>query len=245
MLAAVGNKPEVLMTLLNHEADVNAKKENGWTPLMLAASDNPNLEALKVLLKAGADVNAKEEYGWTPLMLAARYNTNPEVLTVLLDAGTNAKAKNDEGQTALDYASVNEKFKGTRVLRLLEEKTGLFSEERGKRATEELLDTVGKVDSEKVNQLIHAGANVNARNKNGWTPLMIAAWKNPSPKILTALLSHGADVHAKSGDGWTPLMLVARYNTNPEALKVLLKAGADVNAKKENGWTPRSEEHNV
>ena len=120
---ADGARPERVWQLIQAGADVNAKNEYGWTPLMIAAIENTP-EVLKVLIEAGADVNAKNKDGVTALMPAARNNSNPEVLKVLLEAGADAKAKNNEGQTALDYARKNEKLKDTGALKLLEEKTG-------------------------------------------------------------------------------------------------------------------------
>ncbi|WP_409152637.1 ankyrin repeat domain-containing protein [Fretibacterium fastidiosum] len=120
---ADGARPERVRQLIQAGADVNAKNEYGWTPLMIAAIENTP-EVLKVLIEAGADVNAKDRNGLTPLMHAAGHNTNPEVLKVLLEAGADAKAKNNEGKTALDCARWNGKLKGTGALKLLEEKTG-------------------------------------------------------------------------------------------------------------------------
>lgn len=40
-------------------------------------------------------------------------------------------------------------------------------------------------------------ANLNTRNKAGWTPLMIAAFKN-QPKIIKVLMKHGADPFLKN-----------------------------------------------
>ena len=71
--------PEKVRQLIQAGADVNAKKEDGWTPLMLTASDNPNLEVLKVLLKAGADVNAQNKYGRTPLIEIGRASCRERV----------------------------------------------------------------------------------------------------------------------------------------------------------------------
>ena len=52
---------------------MNAKKDNGATPLHLSAQDG-RLEVVRALIKAGADVNAKKDNGWTPLHLSARHH---------------------------------------------------------------------------------------------------------------------------------------------------------------------------
>jgi len=73
---------------------------------------------------------------------------------------------------------------------------------------------------EEVNNAIKAGADVNARDKNGWTPLMYAAWKNQNPEVIKVLLEAGADVNARNKYGGTPLMYAAWENKIPEVLKV-------------------------
>ena len=89
-----------------------------------------------------------------------------------------------------------------------------------------------------VQQAIKAGADVNARNEWGSTPLMYAAGFNTNPDVLSVLIKAGADVNARNERGWTPLMYAAGFNTNPDVLSVLIKAGADVNARDNNGETP-------
>ena len=46
-------------------ADVEARNEDGWTRLLLAARYNENPEVLQVLLDAGADATAKNGRGKT------------------------------------------------------------------------------------------------------------------------------------------------------------------------------------
>ena len=89
-----------------------------------------------------------------------------------------------------------------------------------------------------VEGLLKAGADVNAKNTDGSTPLHAAAEFNPSPSVLEVLLKAGADVNAKNTDGWTPLHMAAAKSPTPSVLEVLLKAGADVNAKNTDGSTP-------
>ena len=54
--------------------------------------------------------------------------------------------------------------------------------------TEELLEIAGKAGPEEVRQLIQDGADVNTRNKDGWTPLMVATEKDSNLEVLTVLL---------------------------------------------------------
>ena len=70
--------------------------------------------------------------------------------------------------------------------------------------------------------LLKAGADVNAKENKGWTPLHAAAAENPSPAVLEVLLKAGADPRAIDKDGKTP-HAVAR----PEYRDMLWKAMMD------------------
>ena len=86
--------------------------------------------------------------------------------------------------------------------------------------------------------LLESGAEVNAKDVEGWSSLMWAIYRYNDSEILSFLIEAGADVNAKSITGVTPLMIASVYTTDPEVLNVLLKAGAEVNARDEKGWTP-------
>ena len=80
-----------------------------------------------------------------------------------------------------------------------------------------------------VRALLDGGADVDARNKYGYTALMFGAI-NGSTNSVRALLAGGADVNAKTRYGTSVLMLAA-FTGQPEVVNVLLDSGADVNAK--------------
>ena len=85
-------------------------------------------------------------------------------------------------------------------------------------------------DLDTADLLIRSGARVSTANREGVTPLQLAAM-NGSASMIDKLLKAGAEANAAltpSGD--TALMMAARTGT-PEAITVLLEAGANVNAK--------------
>ena len=90
---------------------------------------------------------------------------------------------------------------------------------------------------QQVQNALHAGTDINAKNEFGRTALTWAARDNTNPEVLKLLLDAGADIRAKDEEGRTALMWAARDNTNPEVLKLLLENGADVRAKDEEGRT--------
>ena len=91
-------------------------------------------------------------------------------------------------------------------------------------------------DLDTADLLIRSGARVSTANREGVTPLQLAAM-NGSASMIDKLLKAGAEANAAltpSGD--TALMMAARTGT-PDAITVLLEAGANVNAKESWGGT--------
>jgi len=94
-------------------------------------------------------------------------------------------------------------------------------------------------DTEMVQLLIQAGADVKATTRIGAMTPLVMACNNGSAAMVNLLLKAGADFNAANTvNGSTPLMIAAAAG-NPEAVKVLLDHGAEVNVKeKAHGQTP-------
>ena len=75
-----------------------------------------------------------------------------------------------------------------------------------------------------VRKLIDDGADVNARDAEGNTPLILASFY-ASPKCVALLLEKGADANAANKAGVTALIRAA---TNYEKTRLLVDAGAKV-----------------
>jgi ankyrin repeat protein len=88
-----------------------------------------------------------------------------------------------------------------------------------------------------VQAAISAGADVNAKDKNGGTVLMGAAGRNQDPAVITTILGAGGKVEALNDHGETALMYAAASNPNPAVITTLLNAGADLEAKSKSGLT--------
>ena len=257
MYAACNPNFEIFKMFLSPESDVNAKDKDGRTALM-RASRNPTLEVTKGLLQAGADVNAKVEDrlscawdGCSPLEIAVSFNENPEVTRTLIKAGADVNAKNLYGATPLMYAA---KGGGHPLM--------YATSGEAKTEAEKTLQT------EVVKILLEAGAKINAKNVDGYSPLSIAVRWNENAEMTKTLIKAGANVKEKNEMvAWdrlrlkhnrlqrlglqdssddehyssSLLMVAARFNKNPDVARALIKAGLKVNEADEKGRTPLME----
>ena len=149
---------------------------------------------------------------------------NIEAVKQHLAAGADVNAKDGDGFTPLDVAIQFKKAEAADLLR----KHG------GKYGSIQFAAAGG--DTEALKEFLAAGADVNAKNKYGSTPLRYAAG-NGHKEVHELLITKGADVNAKAGDGTTPLHNAAVYGHN-EIAELLIANGANVNAKEVDGLTP-------
>ena len=82
---------------------------------------------------------------------------------------------------------------------------------------------LGHVDV--VKALIDNGADLEASDFYGWTPLMKATYRN-NIEIVKLLVEKGANVNAKNFVGNSVLYIAEELNIKPDILHLLVSAGA-------------------
>jgi ankyrin repeat protein len=232
---------DMLQLLLSAGADPNARvtdSDRPWqdAPLLGVAAASGRVKAIGVLLAHGAEVDARlprglmRAAGMTPLMMAAGA-TSAEAIRLLLEAGADPGAVDESGRTALQHARAAGHKK---VIALLEK----AAEEHDTAAGVDLWTAAATGPVYRVRTLIDAGANPDARDAEGRTPLMIAAAAGQSD-IVAFLCAKGADARATAGaDGRSDLWTFAFRYPKAEIIDCLLRHGLDPNRQVTSGVPP-------
>lgn len=87
-----------------------------------------------------------------------------------------------------------------------------------------LMIAAKKGDITRIEDLLFSGAEIDAKDDDGWTALMYAARFQSNPDVTKLLLIRGADRSLKNKYGITPLLLSAGYAAKPEVVSTLLES---------------------
>lgn len=98
-----------------------------------------------------------------------------------------------------------------------------------KNMSDKLFDAAKGGDLAEIRRLLQDGADVNAKDKNGYTPLHITA-ATGDKDAAELLITKGADVNGEGSVYMTPLGVAAMFD-RVEVAELLIAKGADVNGK--------------
>ncbi len=170
--ASVGHT-EIIAMLLEAGADVESANYEGQTALMAVARTG-NVDAARLLLDAGADPNAAETWGGQTAIMWAAARRHPEMIRLLAEHGADPNARSYdrvwERRTTAEPRPKNYNAGGMTA--------ALFAAREGCTACIPVLKAVG--------------ADLDAGNRNGVTPLLIALL-NLRWDTAIALIEAGAD----------------------------------------------------
>lgn len=214
LLACYSNSVPLIEFLCEQTNLENQGDEWGQTPIIVAANNN-NLKMARVLLKHKADPNSvsKLQYVMAPLLSAVNH-ANAEMVNTLVQAGANT---NTEAQGS-----------GDRPLHLAcRIATPPYGTPNASRH-QQIADVI--------KTLLAHGADPNAKNKTGQTPLAVAVFANfPAGIDLLIRKTKNTDIDL----GQESFLHWSCKNNMPNTVSVLLdRSKATINQPDRNGQTP-------
>ena len=226
-----------LRIAIDQGADPNLANNEGRVPLYRALVLQNQL-LTETLLGLGANANANDHRG-DPLIITAMSVGSAPATMALINAGANPNARDTTGKSVLSYA-VYLKQPGI-IAALIGKGADVNAPSEGGdggNPAPPIFMAIKASDLALVQQLIAAGANVNALDGQGSTPLHRAVLARPAEyatSLVTTLLRAGADANAMRPKGGAPLhnLVFSAGNLSAEALAqlatLLAQHGADVN----------------
>ncbi|PWU05425.1 MAG: hypothetical protein C5B51_14275 [Terriglobia bacterium] len=222
LMLAIG-EPEKAAFLIGRGADINARSKMGRTPLLLAAATDGVSQTVKLLLDRGATLDIRDNRQVTPL-LAAAYANDFATLRLLLERGAHVNDKDADGYTPLMYASVNGNLPAVRLLLARGADVNAVTAAQANGTVKNGPIALGNLTPlmlaaayggpAMLDALLDAGANMDAQDIRGMTPLMLAvASDHADSRSVRLLVKRGADLTIRDCRGLTARAWAAKYNS--------------------------------
>jgi ankyrin repeat protein len=232
-LTALFMEQGLLANSLNPVLSDVAKKvgESEMNSLLYDAAPKASLPALQWIVQNGAvPKNVLPRGNQTFLQQVA---LKPELMRMqyFLDFGLNPLERSRDGRTVLHAAAQGELTEPVLTLLL----------SKGLKVTD--VDSGGMqpmhyASAKSVAVLQKAGAEIDAKDSLGRTPMDIAA-KEGESDVVTEMLNHSASVFSKDNKGRTPLHYAAIGSKSDGVIEALLAHGAPITARDDDGEVPR------
>jgi quinoprotein dehydrogenase-associated probable ABC transporter substrate-binding protein len=226
--AVIADDPDRVKYLVGHGANINKQDSQGYTPLTSAARQRYT-DLVKLLLSLKVDPNTPDADNMTPLLEAIIRDDAPTA-KLLLAHGAYMEQAGPQGYTPLAFAIEERSYETAKAL--IDAGANANVAEGPERLTPLMIAVADKRPPEGsifvptstrpldiARALIKRGANVNAKDKNGMTVLMVAASHDSAP-MVGLLLQSGANVGAKNNQGKTALD-IAKLNGSQGAARAL------------------------
>jgi ankyrin repeat protein len=218
------------------DADMDLWRENGLTPLHLAASEG-HLDICQMLLERNADVRVHDDSGDTPLHLAASSN-HLEIARILLKYNAEVNSRNEDESTPLLIASSRGNLDILRLL-LAHNADAFVHDNRG--STPLHLAAI-RGHLEVARSLLELKVDVNALDNEGSTPLHQASQGRQGETETSCILCGSCwtmvQIYMRATTEETPHFISRRPRGHLELLAYYLSSTADVNSLNEEGLTP-------
>ncbi|WP_418114925.1 ankyrin repeat domain-containing protein [Vibrio scophthalmi] len=240
MYAAKNNHADIVDELIKAKANLDLADERGFTALMMASWEGNAAMVEKLLAEnATVDIQSSNGYNAQTALIFASDKGHTETVKQLLKANPRTYIRDNFGKSPLDYAKENghdeivillEQYQPPAYSVLPKDKA-LCQQTFSQQQQQPLFYAIDHDCAEAVNKLVSEGANLNAINGYGYTPLMVAAIQR-NPVIAQLLIKANADVNAIEPEYARTALIFASSRGSLEVVNLLLEAGVDdINAK--------------